>query len=42
MFLTLGVIWSLREYADMDFGVRYALKDTEVDWTLLLGAAIRW
>lgn len=42
MFLTLGAIWSFRENVDLDFGVRYGLKDAEVDWTLLVGTAIRW
>lgn len=42
MFLTLGVIWSFRENMDLDLGIRYGLKDTEVDWAFLLGTAIRW
>lgn len=42
MFLTLGAIWSLRENTDLDLGVRYGMRHTEVDWTFLLGTAIRW
>jgi outer membrane receptor protein involved in Fe transport len=42
MFLTLGAIWSFRENLDFDLGVRYGMRHTEVDWTFLLGTAIRW
>ena len=41
-FLTFGAIYSLRENFDIDLGFRYGLSESEVDYTLLAGIAVRF
>ncbi|MGE5318746.1 MAG: transporter [Hyphomicrobiaceae bacterium] len=41
-FLTLGVIFGIRDDLDLDFGWKRGLTDPETDTTLLLGMALRF
>jgi hypothetical protein len=41
-FLVGGVIYSLSESFDVDFGVKYGLTSSENDWSLMAGAAFRF
>ena len=41
-FGILGVIYSLRDDLDLDFGVKWGLRDPEVDRTLLAGVTVRF
>lgn len=41
-FLLGGVIYSLSEQVDIDFGVKYGLTAPETDWSVMAGAAFRF
>jgi hypothetical protein len=41
-FLIGGVIYSLSENVDIDFGVKYGLTAAETDWSLMAGMAFRF
>ncbi len=41
-FLLGGVIYSVTEYFDIDFGVKYGLTAAETDWSLMAGMAFRF
>jgi hypothetical protein len=41
-FLLGGVIYSVTERFDIDFGVKYGLNAAETDWSLMVGTAFRF
>jgi hypothetical protein len=41
-FLLGGVIYSVTERFDIDFGVKYGLTAAETDWSLMAGTAFRF
>jgi len=41
-FLLGGVIYSVSESFDIDFGVKYGLTAAETDWSMMTGAAFRF
>jgi hypothetical protein len=41
-FLIGGVIYSVSESFDIDFGVKYGLTASETDWSIMAGAAFRF
>ena len=41
-FLLGGVIYSLSESVDIDFGVKYGLTAPETDWSVMAGAAFKF
>jgi hypothetical protein len=41
-FLLGGVIYSVSESFDIDFGVKYGLNAAETDWSMMAGAAFRF
>lgn len=41
-FLLGGLIYSLSERVDIDFGVKYGLTSAETDWSIMAGMALRF
>jgi hypothetical protein len=41
-FLLGGVVYSLSDNFDIDFGVKYGLAASETDWSLMAGTAVRF
>ncbi len=42
VFLLAGIIYSVSERFDIDFGVKYGLTAAETDWSLMAGVAFRF